>query len=160
MDVIKHCLNCGKDFITSDTDYRQKYCSEKCGNAFRRKKHYQKHLEEFRIKRAWLRANRLERGIFQRIRSRAKAKDIPFNITVDDIKIPEFCPVLGIKLNCNHGHSGYFDDSPSIDRIIPELGYTKGNIRVISNRANLLKSNATIEELQKVINDLRRTRGW
>lgn len=63
-------------------------------------------------------------------------------------------------LNCNHGHSGYFDDSPSIDRIIPELGYTKGNIRVISNRANLLKSNATIEELQKVINDLRRTRGW
>lgn len=47
-------------------------------------------------------------------------------------------------------------NDPSVDRIIPELGYTKGNVRVISNRANLLKNNASIEEIELVLEDLRR----
>jgi hypothetical protein len=38
----------------------------------------------------------------------------------------------------------------SLDRIVPELGYVKGNIAVISNRANSLKSNATLEELERL----------
>ena len=75
---------------------------------------------------------------------------------MEDIVVPDVCPVLGIPIQKNHGHQGYFDDSPSVDRIIPELGYTKGNVRVISNRANLLKNNAKIEELELVLEDLRR----
>ena len=46
-----------------------------------------------------------------------------------------------------------FPDSPSLDRIVPELGYVKGNIRVISNRANHLKSDATLEEHRKILLD-------
>ena len=158
--VIKHCLNCGKEFTVSASNHTKLYCCARCGDAFRRKRHYSKHADEFRVRRAWLRTHRTERGIYQRIKSKCKRNNIPFNLTQDDIIIPEFCPVLGIKLNTNHGRSGYFDDSPSIDRIDPSLGYIKGNIRIISNRANLLKNNATINELELVINDLRRIRGW
>lgn len=41
-------------------------------------------------------------------------------------------------------------NSPSLDKIVPELGYVKGNIVVVSLRANQIKSDATIEELQAV----------
>ena len=88
-------------------------------------------------------------------KQRARKKELSFNIDLDDIIIPEYCPVLDIKLIRHVGErSGFFDDSPSLDRINPSLGYVKGNVRVISARANLLKNNATIDELQKVLDDL------
>jgi hypothetical protein len=64
------------------------------------------------------------------------------------------CPVLGIAINANHGRQGYFPDSPSLDRIVPSRGYTKGNVRVISQRANQLKSDATLAELRLVLADM------
>jgi hypothetical protein len=48
------------------------------------------------------------------------------------------------------------DNSPSLDRIVPEKGYVAGNIRVISQRANRIKSNATVEELRAVLKDLQK----
>jgi hypothetical protein len=80
---------------------------------------------------------------------RAKRLNIPFTITRTDIKIPEHCPVLGIKLE--HGKNIMCESSPTIDRIIPHLGYTPGNIAVISARANRIKSDATVEELEKIL---------
>lgn len=76
---------------------------------------------------------------------------IPFNLEESDVIIPDTCPVLGIPIKIHTGRGGYFPDSPTIDRIIPELGYIKGNIKVISFRANLLKTNATLEELKAII---------
>lgn len=87
-----------------------------------------------------------------RIRYRAKKKGIDFNLDVDDIKLPEFCPVLGMRLVIGNGVSARnAPDAPSIDRFDNSLGYVKGNIRVISNRANILKSDATIEEFTAVL---------
>jgi hypothetical protein len=92
-----------------------------------------------------------ERALFWACKDRARRKNIPFNITLDDIVIPPCCPILGIPLDNAIGKGiGTPDNSASVDRIIPEKGYVKGNILVISSRANKIKSNATITELEKI----------
>ena len=88
---------------------------------------------------------------------RAKAKGLPFTITTKDIVIPDVCPVLGVPLTRPDGTSrGPGPYTPSLDRIVPELGYVPGNVRVISYRANRIRNDATIEELEAV---LRYTKG-
>lgn len=67
-------------------------------------------------------------------------------MTLDDIQIPATCPALGIRLIA--GSSG--SRSPTLDRIIPSLGYTKGNVVVISALANAIKSSGTPLEILKV----------
>lgn len=93
------------------------------------------------------------RIILQHARKRAKEKNVPFNITIDDLIIPNICPVLGIELGVNDGSPK--NNSISLDRIVPELGYVKGNVAIISYRANTIKSNASIEELEKVLSWLK-----
>ena len=72
-------------------------------------------------------------------------KDVQFSIGLDDIVIPEYCPIMGVKLT---GRGENVKTSPSIDRIIPELGYVPGNIRVISTQASRMKWDSTREELE------------
>jgi len=83
----------------------------------------------------------------------AKRKNIPFTILFDEIDKPEYCPVLGIKLNYGWSGEDRRDDSKAtLDKVIPELGYVPGNVFVISWRANKLKSNMTLDELEKIMN--------
>jgi hypothetical protein len=76
---------------------------------------------------------------------RAQAAGLPFEITVEDIKIPEFCPVFGTPI-----------ERPSLDRKVNNAGYVPGNIEVISDRANRLKSDATLEEIEAILEYMRR----
>ena len=92
-----------------------------------------------------------EYKLYQAAKTRAKRDGLPFDITYQDVIIPAHCPVLGIELEPCVGTHGPSDNSPSIDKIIPELGYVKGNIQVISFRANTIKRDATAEELRKVL---------
>lgn len=78
-------------------------------------------------------------------RQRAKKAGVPFDLTAEDIAIPDACPVLGIPLEASFGRST--PQSPSLDRVIPKLGYVKGNVLVVSNRANVIKGDASVEEL-------------
>jgi hypothetical protein len=80
-------------------------------------------------------------------KNRALALNIPFNITEKDIIVPEFCPILGIPLFKGSGIGGHTHNSPSLDKIIPELGYVKDNIQIISNKANLMKQDASLSDL-------------
>jgi len=82
-------------------------------------------------------------------KDRAVKAGIPFNLTEGDIEIPDCCPALGIPLVAGSSRGGT-DASPSLDRIKPELGYVRGNVRVISGRANRIKSNAAASELEAV----------
>ncbi len=79
--------------------------------------------------------------------SRAKRIKVPFEITEADILIPTFCPVFGVRLERSLGKQGPGDNSPTLDRIINDLGYVRGNIVVISNKANRAKSNLSLDEL-------------
>ncbi len=99
-----------------------------------------------------------EECILRRLRGRSKQNGIVCTITVDDITIPAVCPVLGIPLYMGTG-KGPHPGSPSVDRLNPSGGYEPGNVRVISHRANTLKNDATVEELELVLADLRRLRG-
>lgn len=79
---------------------------------------------------------------------RAKRRGVPFNITAEDIQIPTVCPILGMPLEPNHDGTHLSNpNSPSLDCVDPTLGYVRGNVWVISQRANLIKNNATPEEL-------------
>lgn len=80
-------------------------------------------------------------------KERASKRGLPFTISKSDIKVPQLCPVLGVAL-CR-SKRGFDQNAASIDRIVPELGYTKENIQVISMRANTMKNNAPPELLFK-----------
>ena len=74
--------------------------------------------------------------------------------------VPERCPILGTKLvvakHVYRGHGfGGDEDSMSLDRILPELGYVPGNVAVISWRANRLKGSASVDELERLVQWLR-----
>jgi hypothetical protein len=79
---------------------------------------------------------------------RAKRRGIPFRLAESDIKVPDRCPVLGLKLEMSYGRAA--DNSPSLDRLVPEKGYVKGNVVVVSNRANSIRGDATVKELRRV----------
>lgn len=91
--------------------------------------------------------------IWKAAKARAKKNNLQFNIDESDIIIPEYCPVLGIKIEKSIGNST--DNSPTLDKIIPELGYIKNNICVISWRANILKRDGKLYEFEKIILYLR-----
>ena len=63
--------------------------------------------------------------------------------------MPKCCPILGIPLFRKKGR-GYADNSPSLDRIKPELGYVTGNVVIVSMRANRIKNNASFKEIVMV----------
>lgn len=92
------------------------------------------------------------RYLLQRIQSKCEKNDIPFDLELSDLVVPDKCPVLGIPLRFGKSDKGYTsnadESSPSVDRIDPTKGYTKDNIIVISWRANRIKGNATPEELK------------
>lgn len=87
--------------------------------------------------------------IWRMARLRADKLGIPFSIRPEDIDLPTVCPVLGIVLSYDNKQGA--EDSPSLDRVVPERGYVPGNVNVISGRANRIKSDASLSELKKLI---------
>ena len=93
-----------------------------------------------------------EYKMLARAKSRAKKNNLPFNIELADIIIPERCPLLGIKIESTEFRNS--PNNPSLDKIIPKKGYIKDNVWVISNRANTLKNDATLQELKTLVENL------
>ena len=85
---------------------------------------------------------------------RSKRSGLPCSISMLDVMgaVVDTCPLLGLPLIYATGK--IHDNSPTLDRKICEHGYTKDNIAVISHRANRLKSDSTLEELQTLLNNL------
>lgn len=115
--------------------YDCKECRTKY-NAERGHETYKRYKDKDRIKFMFLSTQR-----------RARQKQIDFNLVLEDIVIPETCPVLGIPLLFGDKIS---DNTPTIDRIVNTEGYTKENSVVISWRANTLKKDASISEIQQI----------
>lgn len=103
-------------------------------------------------------------ALLRAIRNRAKKAGLECTLTVDDLVIPEYCPVLGIKLSFGLGWGEGMalekkDRRASVDRIDNALGYTPNNIVIVSFRANRLKSDATLAELRKLVGFYEQVKG-
>lgn len=86
------------------------------------------------------------------IRSRLSGRKLrEFNITADDLVYPNFCPILNIPITRKLSR----DNFPSVDRVDNSKGYVKGNVRVISHKANRMKQDNTVETLEKLLQYLR-----
>ena len=86
------------------------------------------------------------------IKHRSRRRGLVFDIEASDISdIPSTCPVLGVRIEIRSGGRGKGNpNSPSVDRIDNSKGYVKGNVKIISLRANLLKKDGSAEELRLV----------
>lgn len=120
----------------------------------KRTRAYQKaHPEKYgKYDRARRIAN-LARYMWTKTKERARRRGIPFDLEVDDIVVPTHCPLLHLELACGIGRVQ--PNSPTLDRKVPALGYVKGNVWVISHRANAMKNDATLEELELLVRNLR-----
>jgi len=97
---------------------------------------------EDRTKRAFL------LSVLRSAKIRSKAMGIPFNLDIDDLVLPEKCPVFGTKI---HWSNKITDDTPSLDRLVPSKGYVKGNVTFMSYKANRMKNNGTLQELEMLL---------
>ena len=104
-------------------------------------------LKESNLKRLkeWVSKRTPAQLAFISIRKGAKKRGIPFELNQDDVIVPDKCPILGIDLKKTQGPIAR--NSPSVDRIDNSKGYIKGNVQVISYRANTMKNDASPEEL-------------
>ena len=87
-------------------------------------------------------------------KNRAKVSGLPFTIKVEDIIITEKCPVFGCAMEVSRKQ--HCDTSPSLDKVIPELGYVPGNICVISDRANRIKRDSSADDIRLLISFLKK----
>jgi hypothetical protein len=90
-------------------------------------------------------------------RYRAKKKGIEFNLELSDVVIPKVCPVLKIPLSAGSSSGGPRGCSPSLDRIDNTKGYIKGNVQVMSHKANTMKHCADNNELILFANWIKKT---
>lgn len=156
---MKICLKCNEN--KNESEYYKKLKSltswcKQCVNEDRQKPENKerrrkwengwnaKNRELCNKKRVKWQHNNPEKVLLIAARRRAKKNNLEFNIDIDDILIPTVCPVLKIPIFPSEEAT---DNSPSLDRVDVNKGYVKGNVMVISNRANKLKRDATLQEL-------------
>jgi hypothetical protein len=158
----KVCILCGVELNGDNTTwYRQKNYIHKCHDCLKVEKNDwlianrlanpSKYLESGARYRENQREHRPQRYTARQqhasAHKRANALGLPFNLTssyIESIQVDK-CPVLGIELKYGGGHR--CDASATLDRIDSGGGYVVGNVQVISFKANLMKSNATPEEM-------------
>ena len=151
------CQKCKECKSIIDKEYSEK-------NKERRKELYSKRRHYWNNKERFQNYNERRRELHREdprirlrggARGRAIEKGIEFNLpTYKDLpKCPSKCPILRIPLivgSDKNSNGGGTDNSPTLDRIDNNKGYIKGNIQVISRKANQMKSNADFEDIKKL----------
>lgn len=129
LQVREICKDCSVKFIKNNNLY---------SNSEYRKLLYRRNITKHLLKNA---------------KVRSKNKNLDFNLNIEDIIIPEICPLLKIPIIISENKVS--DNSPNLDRINNNKGYIKGNVWIISKKANTIKNNATIQEIELLLNNLR-----
>ena len=157
--IHKECPHCGRMLPisyysksnTSANGYRS-WCKE-CINSNRYselnklkcKEYYSQRGKELNIQN---KLSNIQKYLYQSAKARAKQKGEIFDIDLTDIEVPEVCPIFGIPMQYHREVKQ--DNSYSLDRIDSSKGYVKGNVWVISLRANRIKNDSTPQELRLI----------
>jgi len=132
------CMMCrkenGKEYRENNKDYIKEWHKQNHKKTYSKEKRRKNYL------------NNRKNEMFYAARWRAKNKNLDFTITLDDILIPEVCPVFNIPLDSRDRFR-----APALDRIDNKLGYIKNNVQVISSKANRLKNNGSLEEFKLIV---------
>ena len=126
------CPECSTTFYTKHS--RKRYCSKNCQIKAGRRAEWSRKKKNPEDR---------ARQLYYLAKNRSKSKNILCDIT------PEYllelwleqdgrCCVSGVEFNLDRpdefGHCRW--NAPSLDRIKPELGYTKGNVRLVCYQIN------------------------
>ena len=148
---------------------RKRHAANREKKLERKRKHYaenrEKELERQRKyhtanpekNREWAAANPEKyttKSLFYGARARAKAKGLPFTLTKEWVaeRIERgICELSGVPFNIEAKRGVQGPYSPSIDKIVPELGYTPENSRMVLYGINALKSNGTNEDMINIM---------
>ncbi len=132
-------------------------CTSKAAKIYRTAPHYKE--EHNKRNRKYYKGTRSKQYrkdpvhyLFMVAKQRAKKNGLEFSITENDIKVYKICPILGTQLDVL---TNKVNTSMSLDRIDNTKGYIPGNVAIISRRANLMKRDCSIEQLQKIISYMR-----
>ena len=164
------CEQCSAEFQPKNS--RHKACSSACAakrhkevctkwkkdnkdkhNSYYRK-YYSKNKETLIAKALSIHKSFPEKAKLKSIKAKCKKQNLPFDLDLDWItnSKPALCPVLGIQIT---GESREL--SWELDRLVPSLGYVKTNCRWLSGRANRIKADATLEELERLVSYMKET---
>jgi hypothetical protein len=153
-----HCSECRRQRIrvhyASNIEKERARSRKRPGGAERSRQGRRAEPERFRNYTRKYQAANVEKTLIRHAQHRAKIGGYACSLTIADIAIPECCPLLGIRLVRGTGVGGVLPSSPTLDKIIPELGYIPGNVWVISHRANSIKRNASLRELTLLVSNL------
>jgi len=78
-------------------------------------------------------------------RHRAKKRGLPFTMTHEDVHITDACPICGGGMSPGSGPA-----SPSLDRLIPSLGYIPENLWVVCYQCNARKNSSSTKDLYRI----------
>lgn len=136
----------GKEFKQGDTreDGRRFWCYvstiKKANGCFAEQWYEPNSFDRLRVK-----------NIMRLAKARCSKNGVPFSVTIDYLMsifpADRKCPVLDIEFEWGRESS---NSSPSLDRIIPSLGYVEGNVAWISKKANSLKSDGTLDQFERL----------
>lgn len=149
---VKNCIVC-KEEKSYEEFYKEKLgrISSRCKSCA---KIYLKGIRDSKIDSSWIKRyvkkyklKYPEKYLYVICRKRSKIRKLEFNLDRKDIIIPEFCPVLGIKITNGQNRNS----SPAVDRIDNTLGYIKNNVIVVSFKANSLKRDSSFVERQQLV---------
>lgn len=97
------------------------------------------------------------KSVLRSAKIRAKALGVLFDLTLDDLFIPDVCPIFNTPMSWSNKIT---NDTPSLDRLIPEKGYVSDNVAFISMRANRIKSDASLNDLLKITDWMQREQSF
>lgn len=131
-------------------EYKKEYYkkNKEVAKALAKERYYKKRKEILASQKEYAKENPHQIRL-NAARTRANKDNLPFDLDLDYLKslpLPEICPILGIVMD---GSSK--EKRITLDKVVPSLGYVKGNVCFISGRANLLKNDASIEEVRKIL---------